>query len=117
MLRRAFQTMRARAQSVLFAFESGRRCASIVVVRFHAATGVAGGGFATGRHLAEIEAELAAAGAEDVSMEIVSGVLVGIGFSIGAETVDKAGTRAEEVLWAASLERVGPLEIAVPATV
>ena len=86
-------------------------------MRFYAVTEVAGGGFAMGKHLAEIEAELAAAGADDVSLEIVSGVLVGIGFSIDAETVDKAGTRAEEVLWATSLERVGPLEIAVPATV
>jgi hypothetical protein len=85
-------------------------------VRFYAVTGVAGGSFATGKRLAEIEAELAAAGAGDVSLEIVSGVLVGIGFSIKAETLDKAGTRAEEVLWGTSLERVGPLEIAVPAT-
>ncbi|MGZ6563167.1 MAG: hypothetical protein ACXVH3_25735 [Solirubrobacteraceae bacterium] len=85
-------------------------------MRFYAVTGVAGGSFATRKHLEEIEAELAAAGADDVSLEIVSGVLVGIGFSIDAETVDRAGTRAEEVLWATSLERVGPLEIAAPAT-
>jgi hypothetical protein len=52
-----------------------------------------------------------------VSLEIVSGVLVGIGFSIDAVTIEKAGKRAEEVLWATSLERVGPLEIAAPATV
>jgi len=49
-------------------------------------------------------------------LKIVSGVLVGIGFSIEAETVDRAGTRVDEILWASSLERVGPLEIAVPAT-
>jgi hypothetical protein len=50
-------------------------------------------------------------------LEIVSGVLVGIGFSIDAVTTEKAGLRAEEVLWATSLERVGPLEIAAPAPV
>ena len=87
------------------------------MVRFHAVTEVAGGSFATATRLAQIEAELAAAGADDVSLEIVSGVLVGIGFSIDAVTIEKAGMRAEEVLWATSLERVGPLEIATPATV
>ena len=86
-------------------------------MRFHAVTEVAVGGFATATRLAQIEAELAAAGADDVSLEIVSGVLVGIGFSIDAVTAEKAGKRAEEVLWATSLERVGPLEIAAPATV
>jgi hypothetical protein len=50
-------------------------------------------------------------------LEIVSGVVVSIGFSIEAETVDRAATRAEEILWATSLDRVGPLEIAEPATV
>ena len=86
-------------------------------MRFYAVSEVAGGSFATVTRLAEIEAELAAAGADDVSLEIVSGVLVGIGFSIDAVTIEKAGKRAEEVLWATSLERVGPLEIAAPATV
>lgn len=86
-------------------------------MRYYAVTGVASGSFATGKRLAEIEAGLAAAGADDVSLEIVSGVIVGIAFSIDAATVEKAGTRAEEVLWATSLERVGLLEIAVPATV
>ena len=86
-------------------------------MRFHAVTEVAGGSFATATRLAQIEAELAEAGAGDVSLEIVSGVLVGIGFSIDAVTIEKAGMRAEEVLWATSLERVGPLEIAAPATV
>ena len=85
-------------------------------MRYYVVTGVAGASFATGKRLAEIEAGLAAAGADDVSLEIVSGVLVRIGFSIDVDTVDKAGTRAEEVIWATSLERVGPLEIAVPAT-
>jgi hypothetical protein len=80
-------------------------------------TEVAGGSFATATRLAAIEAELAAAGADDVSLEIVSGVLVGIGFSVDVETVEQAGKRAEEVLWVSSLERVGPLEIAVPSTV
>jgi hypothetical protein len=55
-------------------------------------------------------------GADDVSLEIVSGVLVGIGFSIDAETIERAATRAGEILWATSLERVGQLEIAVPVT-
>jgi hypothetical protein len=86
-------------------------------VRFHAATEVAGVSFATATRLAQIEAELAKAGADDVSLEIVSGVLVSIGFSIDAVTIEKAGQRAEEVLWATSLERVGPLEIAAPANV
>ena len=86
-------------------------------MRFHAVTEVTGGSFATATRLAQIEAELAEAGAGDVSLEIVSGVLVAIGFSIDAATIEKAGMRAEEVIWATSLERVGPLEIAVPATV
>ena len=86
-------------------------------MRFHAVTEVAGGSFATTTRLAQIEGELAEAGAGDVSLEIVSGVLVGIGFSIDAATAEKAGMRAEEVLWATSLERVGTLEIAAPATV
>jgi hypothetical protein len=86
-------------------------------VHFHATTEVTGGSFATATRLAQIEAELAEAGAADVSLEIVSGVLVGIGFSIDAVTTEKAGLRAEEVLWATSLERVGPLEIAAPAPV
>lgn len=86
-------------------------------MRFHAVTEVAGVSFATATRLAQIETELANAGADDVSLEIVSGVLVAIGFSIDAVTIEKAGKRAEEVLWATSLERVGPLEIAAPATV
>jgi hypothetical protein len=89
----------------------------MVVVGYYVATGVAGASFATRNRLAEIEAGLAAAGAENVCFEIVSGILVSIGFSIEAETVDRAATRAEEILWATSLERVGPLEIAEPATV
>ena len=64
-----------------------------------------------------IGAELAAAGADDVSLEIVSGVLVGIGFSVDVETVEQAGKRAEEVLWVSSLEHVGRFEIAVPSSV
>ena len=90
-----------------------RRCSQCVTTGY----GGRGGSFATAKRLAAIEAELAAAGADDVSLEIVSGVLVGIGFSVDAETVEKARKRAEEVLWASSLERVGPLEIAVPSTV
>ena len=86
------------------------------MVRHEVVTGVAGGNFATKARLAEIEADLAAVGAHDLSLEIVSGVLVGIGFSIDAEDVDSAGTRAEEILWATSLERVGPLKIAALAT-
>ncbi len=85
-------------------------------MRYDVVTEVAGGSFATKTRLAEIEADLAAAGAHDLSMEIVSGVLVGIGFSIDAETVDKAGTRADEILWATSLERVGLLKIGALAT-
>jgi hypothetical protein len=76
-------------------------------VRFHAVTEVAGVSFATAARLVQVEAELAKAGADDVSLEIVSGVLVGIGFCIDAVTIEIAGKRAEEVLWATSLERVG----------
>lgn len=43
-------------------------------------------------------------------------MLVGVGFSIDAETIAKAEKRAEEIVWATRLERVGLLEIAVPAT-
>ena len=89
----------------------------MVAVRYYVVTGVAGGNLATGERLAATETAFAAAGAEDLSLEIVSGVLVGIGFSIDAESVEEAGRRAAEVLWAALLERVGLLEIAVPATV
>ena len=85
-----------------------------MAVRCYVVTEVAGGSFATATRFAAMEAEL---GADDVSLEIVSGVLVGIGFSVDVETVEQAGKRAEEVLWVSSLERVGPLEIAVPSTV
>jgi hypothetical protein len=85
-------------------------------MRYYAVTEVAGDSFATTRRLEEIQAGLGSAGADDVSLKIVSGVLVGIGFSIEAETVDRAGTRVDEILWASSLERVGRLDIAVPAT-
>ena len=85
-------------------------------MRYYVVTGVAGASFATASRLTEIEAELAAFGAHDVTLEIVSGVLVSIGFSIEAETFEKARIRAEEVVWATSLERVGLLEIAEPAT-
>jgi hypothetical protein len=88
----------------------------MAAVPYYATTGVAGGGFATGKRLAQIKAELAAAGVDDVSLEIVSGVLVGVGFSIDAETVEQAEERGEEALRASSLERVGPLKMAVPAT-
>jgi hypothetical protein len=84
-------------------------------MRFYAVAEVADDSFTTTTRLEEIQAELGSTGAGDVSLEIVSGVLVGIGFSIEAETVDRAATRAEEILWATSLQRVGPLEIAVPA--
>ena len=80
------------------------------------ATDVTDGSFTTVARLEEIQAELALAGADDVSFEIVSGVLVGISFSIDAQTIAGAETRAEEILWATSLERVGLFEIAVPAT-
>ena len=86
-------------------------------MRYYAVTEVADDSFTTTKRLEEIQAELGLAGADDVSLEIVSGVLVGIGFSIEAETVDRAGTRVEEILWAASLQRAGPVEIAVPAAV
>ncbi len=85
-------------------------------MRYFAATEVTDGSFTTAVRLEEIQAELAHAGADDVSLEIVSGVLVGIGFSIDAETTAGAETRAGEILWATSLERVGLLEIAVPTT-
>ena len=85
-------------------------------MRYYAATEVTDGSFTTALRLEEIQAELTLAGADDVSLEIVSGVLVGIGFSIDAETIARAETRAEEILWATSLERVGLLEIAVPTT-
>lgn len=69
-------------------------------MRYYVVTGVvAGAAFASGKRLAGIEAGLTAAGADDISLEIVSGVLVRIGFSIDADTVDKAGTRADEVIW------------------
>ena len=64
-------------------------------MRFYAVAEVADDSFTTTTRLEEIQAELGSAGADDVSLEIVSGVLVGIGFSIEAETVDRAGTRAE----------------------
>ena len=86
-------------------------------MRYYAVTEVADDSFATTKRLEEIQAELVSAGTDDVSLEIVSGVLVGIGFSIEAETVDRAATRVEEILWATSLQRVGPLEIIVPAIV
>ena len=85
-------------------------------MRYFAATEVTDGSFTTAVRLEEIQAELALAGADDASLEIVSGVLVGIGFSIEAETIERAATRAGEILWATSLERVGLLEIAVLAT-
>jgi 6-phosphogluconate dehydrogenase (decarboxylating) len=81
-------------------------------VRYHASTEIADARFTSAARLEEIEAELVSAGAADVSFEIVSGVLVGVGFSIKADTIDRAWTRVEEILWAASLERVGPLDIA-----
>ena len=84
-------------------------------MRYFAETEVTDGSFTTAARLEEIQAELALAGADDASLEIVSGVLVGIVFSIDAETTARAETRAEEILWATSLERVGRLKIAVPA--
>lgn len=86
-------------------------------MRYHAVTEITDGSFTTASRVEEIQTELVSAGADDVSLEIVSGVLVGIGFSIDADTIDRAGTRVEEILWATSLVRVGLLEIAVLATV
>ena len=84
---------------------------------FYAVTGVAGGGFATGKRLAAVRADLVAAGAAEVDLEIVSGVVVGVGFAFAAETVEQAGERARQMLWVTSLERVGQLEIACPTAV
>jgi hypothetical protein len=87
-------------------------------MRYYAMTEVADDSFTTTTtRLEEIRAELGSAGADEVSLEIVSGVLVGIGFSIEAETVNRARTRVEEILWAISLQRVGSVEIAAPAAV
>ena len=81
-------------------------------MRYYAVTGVAGSGFATAKLLTAIRADLVSAGATDVNLEIVSGVVVGVGFAFDAETADEADERAREMLWATSLERVGQLEIA-----
>ncbi len=86
-------------------------------VRYYATTGVAGSGFATAKLLTAIRADLVAAGATDVNLEIVSGVVVGVGFAFDAETPDQADERARQILWATSLERVGQLEIARPIPV
>ena len=86
-------------------------------MRYYAVTGVAGSGFATAKLLTAIRAELVAAGATDVNLEIVSGVVVGVGFCFDAETVERATERARQMLWATSLERVGQLEIACPTPV
>ena len=87
------------------------------LVLFYAVTGVAGGGFATAKLLAAVRADLVAAGATEVDLEIVSGVVVGVGFAFDAETVEQADARARQMLWATSLERVGQLEIACPTPV
>lgn len=87
------------------------------MVRYYAVTEVAGGGFATAKLITAIRADLVAAGATDVNLEIVSGVVVGVGFTFDAETVEKAGERAQQMLWETSLERLGQLEIASPTPV
>ena len=86
-------------------------------VRYYAVTGVAGSGFATAKLLTAVQAKLVAAGATDVNLEIVSGVVVGVGFAFDAETVEGARERAQQMLWATSLDRVGQLEIACPVPV
>jgi hypothetical protein len=86
-------------------------------VRYHAATEISDGRFATAARREEVHAELASAGAGDILLEILSGVLVGIRFSIDVYAAARAATRVEEILWATSLVRVGPLEIADLAAV
>ena len=68
---------------------------------------MAGGSFARGNVLAAVQDDLAAAGVDDVSFEIVSGVLVGVGFVVEAESAEDAERLACEAMWATSLERVG----------
>ena len=77
------------------------------MVRYDVVSGVAGGSFARGTVLVSVQDDLAAAGVEDVSFEIVSGVLVGVGFVVEAESIEDAERLACEVMWATSLERVG----------
>jgi hypothetical protein len=83
------------------------RCDRLEVVRYDVVSGVAGGSFVRGTVLASVQDDLAAAGVEDVSFEIVSGVLVGVGFVVEAESIEDAERLACEVMWATSLERVG----------
>ena len=80
-------------------------------MRYYAVTGVAGSGFATTKLLTAIRADLVAVGAIDVNLEIVSGVVVGVGFAFDAETAEQASERARQMLWATSLERVGQPEM------
>ena len=82
------------------------------VVRYYVAIGVAGGSFARASPIAAARDELLAAGATEVSFEVVSGVLVSVGFAVEAESADDAELLACELLWATSLERVGPVAVA-----
>ena len=86
-------------------------------MRYHAVTEVAGSGFSTATLLAAIQADLVAAGATDVNLEIVSGILVGVGFALDAETVEQAYEQAQQMLLEITLEHVGQLEIACPTNV
>ena len=86
-------------------------------VLYYAVTGVAGGGFATEKLRTAIRDGLAAVGATDVNLEIVSGIVVGVGFAFEADSVDQAGERARQMLWTTSLDCVGRLEIASPIAV
>jgi hypothetical protein len=81
------------------------------VVRYYVASGVAGGNFARGNLIAGVQDHLEAVGAEDVSFEIVSGVLVGVGFALEAKNADAAVQLAREILWTTSFELVGLLSV------
>ena len=88
-----------------------------LAVLYCVVTEVAGGGFATEKLLTAIRDSLGAAGATDVTLEIVSGIVVGVGFAFDAESVEQAGEQARQMLWATSLDCVGRLEIASPMAV
>jgi hypothetical protein len=83
-------------------------------MRYYVASGVAGGSFARSNLIAEVQDDLAAAGADDVSFEIVSGVLVGVVFALEADSAEDAERVACEMMWTTSLERVGQLVVSEP---
>jgi hypothetical protein len=89
---------------------AGQR-ARLRVMRYWLTSGVAGGSFARGDLIAAVQGDLEAAGADDVSFEIISGVVVGVGFTLEAESAEEAERLACEMLWVTSLERVGLLSV------